>query len=122
MYKNLDLGFNIDLLGIIYGGSQRGSFRNREAYIQGKYSGSEEVAVSGTPTFFNLLLISDNDLGSLNSELYAQYRFGSRWSAKLAFAFMFAEYTLDQRPRYNNDRYRYKAGQLDLGVGYIFGK
>ncbi len=107
----LSAGFNIDALGFSFGGEKMGN------YING-FTGS---VTKGKPTSFNLLLTSDNDLGSLNSELFAHYKLNEKWSIKAAGVFLFTEYTTDtkvqQFPK-ANDRFRNKSLMLGLGITY----
>ena len=62
--KKFSLGLNIDAIGFSFGKKQSGIY-----YGNNFASG---VAVTARPTGFNLLLISDNDKGSLNSELFVK--------------------------------------------------
>lgn len=109
--KKITAGFNIDALGITFGKNQKGKYINSNTVVN----------TSAKPTGFNLLLISDNDLGSLNSEFYAAYKLNSKWLAKAGYQFLFAEYTtatsVQQYPS-PNDRFRYKSSALLLGVRY----
>jgi hypothetical protein len=102
------LGFNIDVVGFSLGGRQTALF-NPENTPQG---------TTAKPTSLNLLLISDNDIGTLNSELYAQYRVSERVSAKLSLTFAFAEYTAATKLAFDNDRFRSKIPALGLGIAY----
>jgi hypothetical protein len=73
----------------------------------------------GKPTAFNVLLISDNDHGTLNSELYAKYYFNEDWGIKIGAQFLFTEYTTDtevQQFPEPNDRFRNKSLMLAIGV------
>jgi hypothetical protein len=79
------VGFNIDAIGFSFGRSTRGNYIN----------GVEGAMSDAKPTSFNALLTSDNDLGSLNSELYGKYFFNDRWGIKLGAQFHFTEYTTD---------------------------
>ncbi|MEO0312126.1 MAG: hypothetical protein RIQ89_1783, partial [Bacteroidota bacterium] len=63
-------GFNIDVIGFSFGAQKTGT------YIR---NGANSL-VTAKPTGFNLLLISDNDLGSLNSELFIRYKINNKWS------------------------------------------
>lgn len=105
------IGFNIDAIGFSFGGSKPGN------YING-FMGN---ITSASPTTFNLLLISDNDLGSLNSELYVKYQWKERWSLKGAAQFLFTEYTtltkVQQFPELN-DRFRNKSLMVAIGMSY----
>lgn len=107
------VGFNIDAIGFSFGGTQTAN------YING-YTGKITEA---KPTEFNILLISDNDRGSLNSELFGTYAFNEKWNLKLGTQFLFTEYTtttkVQQYPE-ANDRFRDKSLMLVLGLGYTF--
>lgn len=105
------LGFDIDVIGLSVGAKQRGN------YING-YTGKNTTA---KPTTFNLLLTSDNDLGTLNSALYLRYQLTARWFVKAAAQFLFTEYktaTPVQMQPSDNDRFRNKS--LMAGVGVTF--
>lgn len=116
LYKKLRLGFNIDAIGISLGGNKNGTYLGNNGI---------GAATSAKPTFFNLLLVSDNDLGSLNSELFAAYQYNKKWSAKLGFQFLFAEYTTNTKVQttldfQQNDRFRNKSAAISLGLIYQF--
>ncbi|MEX1240346.1 MAG: hypothetical protein WEB30_11535 [Cyclobacteriaceae bacterium] len=106
-----DLGFKIDLIGFSFGGEQKGE------YIRN----GERVAASANPTSFNVLLIGDNDRGNLNSELYLRYFISERWGIKAGMQMLFAEYTtpnnIQQFPE-PNDRFRYKAMLISMGISH----
>ena len=76
---------------------------------------------SASPTPFNILLVSDNDRGSLNSEFYGKYLLNEKWAVKLGAQFLFTEYTtqtkVQQFPQ-ANDRFRNKPLLLCVGVRY----
>ncbi len=110
-FKNrLELGVNIDAIGFTFGPQQNGVYRNSK--------------VTAKPTSFNLLLISDSDIGSLNSEWYASFWATPKLAVKLGYQFLFSEYTTDtkiqQLPNLNesNDRFRSKSSMIMLGVSY----
>jgi hypothetical protein len=112
IYKKITLGFNIDAIGFTFGGKQNGS-----------YLGNNGVGAATTakPTGFNLLLVSDNDLGSLNSEFYARYKFNEKWGVKAGFQFLFTEYTTTTKVQttpdgQKNDRFRNKSSAISFGV------
>ncbi len=105
------LGFNIDAIGFSFGANQNANYING---ITGKNTNAK-------PTSFNALLISDNDQGSLNSELFAQYKLNNKWSVKVGAQFLFTEYTTEtevQQYPEPNDRFRRKSLLLGLGVSY----
>lgn len=97
-----EIGFNIDAIGFSFGGKQAG-------VLQSTLTNPNKTAVSSTPTTFNALLISDNDLGSLNSEFYARYWVSPKFAIRAGLGFMFTEYTTDKKYVLDNDRYRYKS-------------
>lgn len=103
------VGFNIDAIGLSFGGKQNGSYIN----------GNQGQATSAKPTSFNILLVGNNDKGSLNSEFYLRYFFKDRLAIKLAYQFLLTEYTADseiqQLPK-PNDRFRNKASLFSLGI------
>lgn len=109
------VGFNIDAIGFSFGGKKNGEYINQPD--------SPGTASGAKPTTFNILLISDNDRGSLNSELYAVYNLDETWSLKISASFLFTEYTTDtnvQQYPEPNDRFRNKSLMLGFGVGYKF--
>ena len=105
------IGFNIDAIGFSFGSKQKGNYING---YQGKNT-------EGSPTSFNVLLISDNDRGSLNSELYAKYFINDTWALKAGAQFLFTEYTtateVQELPS-ANDRFRNKSLLFAIGVSY----
>lgn len=109
--SRMSAGFNIDALGFSFGGSRNGN------YING-YTGKNTQA---SPTAFNVLLISDNDRGSLNSEIFAKYKVNDKWGIKAGLQFLFTEYTTDTKVQQfpsENDRFRVKSFMFGLGVSY----
>ncbi len=103
------VGFNIDVIGFSLGSERKGNYIN----------GSQGQNTEGKPTPFNLLLVSDNDLGTLNSEFYGKYKVNEKLSIKAGFQFLFTEYTtstdVQQFPE-PNDRFRNKSGLFTIGV------
>ena len=109
--KRLALRFNIDLLGFSFGKRVAGTYIN----------GSQSAMVSASPTPFNLLLVSDNDKGSLNSELFARYWLNEKWGIKGGLQFLFSEYTTDEKVQQfpePNDRFRNKSLTFGAGISY----
>ncbi len=102
-FRKLDLGFNIDAIGATFGAEQTGTFLAKST--DSRLSGTQQ---SAKPTVFNLLLVSDNDLGSLNSELYARYWISPKTGIRLGASFQFTEYTTSQNLTFENDRFRNK--------------
>lgn len=105
------LGFNIDFIGFSFGG-------NREANF---ISGVTGKITEASPTPFNILLISDNDRGSLNSEVYVKYFFKEKWAANIGAQFLFTEYTTETHVQVypeENDRFRNKSLLFSLGISH----
>ena len=109
--SKLVAGFNIDAIGFSFGGNRRANYMN----------GAAGKNTTAGPTPFNILLISDNDRGTLNSELYVRYFLNEKWALKTSMQFIFTEYTtttkVQQLPE-ENDRFRNKSLMLSLGASY----
>ncbi len=111
--KKIQLGFNIDLIGFSFGKTSTANYIN----------GNKGNNTTASPTAFNLLLVSDNDRGSLNSEFYGSYFFNKKWGVKLAAQFLFTEYTSAVKVQtfpQENDRFRNKSLLASIGVTYKF--
>jgi hypothetical protein len=113
----IELGFNIDAAGFSFGSKRQFNV------ISSVYDPDQSPVQEGSPTKLNLLLTSDNDIGSLNSEFFIRYWLKSKLAIKGGFTFLFSEYQLDRKlsfdnARITNDRYRYKASMLGLGLTY----
>ena len=108
------IGFNIDAFGIAFGHSVDGKMISSQKPAQ---SNEYEVA---KPTSYNLLLVSDNDIGMLNSELYATYNVNSKLSFNAGLTFLFTEYTTNNKIEYNfnNDRFRHKSLMGMVSINY----
>ena len=105
------VGFNIDFIGFSFGAKQSGTYLKEGI----------GTPTEASPSPFNLLLISDNDLGSLNSELYFKYFINENWGIKAAAQFIFAEYTTTSKVQTfpsENDRFRKKGLLPSIGVVY----
>lgn len=108
--SKLDVGFNIDAIGFSFGGSKNGIFSSSLL--------PSTIAVKAKPTSFNALLISDNDIGTLNSELYVKYWLKENMGIVGGLSFVFTEYTTENKLTFNNDRFRNKALMFMLGFSY----
>ncbi|HEY0653616.1 MAG TPA: hypothetical protein VGD65_10840 [Chryseosolibacter sp.] len=113
----LDAGFNIDAGGFSFGP------RKQFNVISSVFDANQSPVQTGAPTRFNLLLTSDNDIGSLNSEFYARYWLKEHVGMSAGLTFLFSEYRLNKdlsfdNGRIINDRYRYKAAMLLIGFTY----
>jgi hypothetical protein len=105
------IGFSIDAIGYSFGGRVNGTYISGRSHIQ------ERAEI----TSFNALLVSDNDRGSLNSELYAHYGLTDRIRIKAGVQFLFTEYTTQtqiQTAPEPNDRFRRKSLLAGFGVAF----
>lgn len=102
-FKKSAIGFNIDALGFTLGGKQNGVFRASESPLLNK------TTQMASPTPFNVLLISDSDRGSLNSEIFFKQTLKNQNALRFGLSFQFMEYTTKQVLTYENDRFRHKS-------------
>lgn len=102
-FKKSVIGFNIDALGFTLGSEQSGVFRASESPSLNK------TTQTASPTPFNVLLISDSDRGSLNSEIYYKQTLKNQNALRFGLSFQFMEYTSKQILTYENDRFRHKS-------------
>lgn len=112
----LDIGMNIDAVGFSFAARQQATFRGRGGFNDG--------AVSTLPTALNALLISDSDIGSLNSEWYVRYWIKPSIAVKVGFEFLFTEFQTSDKiqpiPNTNefNDRFRKKSSLAMIGIQF----
>jgi hypothetical protein len=112
-----EIGFNIDAIGFSFGSNKTGTI------VSSVLDANSPPVVDAKPTVLNLLLTSDNDIGSLNSEFYLRYWLSSKVALKTGFTFYFSEYQTKQKlsfdqGRISNDRFRYKSGMFMLGISW----
>ena len=110
--KKAELGFNIDAIGVAFGAIQTGKF------ISSARPATISETQSAKPTSFNALLISDNDIGMLNSELYGRYWLTNKIGIKAGFGFLFTEYTTNNKLVLDNDRWRNKSLMAMIGLTF----
>jgi hypothetical protein len=116
--SKFDVGFGIDAVGFTFGGEQSGTFLARQSDASG--TGNHNQTVNASPTAFNLLLIGDNDRGSLNSEFYVRYWISEKIGIRGGVSYQFWEYTAERKLAYDNDRFRSKVVMPMLAVSYKF--
>ncbi|MFN3529288.1 MAG: hypothetical protein ACK417_05145 [Bacteroidia bacterium] len=105
--------FDIDLLGLSFGGQKAGLFNSSEFPA---FNGTH----SANPTPLNVLLVGDNDLGSLSSNFRLHYRLNDSWGVRAGFNYFFTEYTTTMLLSEQNDRFRRKSGMFSLAVNRRF--
>lgn len=81
--EKIQVGFNIDAIGFSFGPTGKPDF----------VSNGKRTTVSASPTKVNVLLVDNNDRGSLTSHFYARYKFSDRFGLKLAYQHLFTELT-----------------------------
>ncbi|MEJ7644796.1 MAG: hypothetical protein WKF87_09380 [Chryseolinea sp.] len=113
----LGAGINIDLVGFSFGPEKTFNV------ISSSFDPNQSPVQQGSPTRFNLLLTSDNDIGSLNSEFFLRYRLGEKISVRAGVTFVFSEYELSNELSFDNGRimnarYRHKAAMGMIGLTY----
>jgi long-subunit fatty acid transport protein len=110
--KRFSLGFNIDLVGASFGSKINPKLR----------SSLGSFSPEAKPTAGNFLLVGDNDIGSLNSELYVHFSPKETWAIRAGLSYLFTEYQTDKSyiPGIDNDRYRSKNMGFFLGFHYPF--
>lgn len=109
--SKMAIEFNIDAIGFSFGPSRTATFQsNAEPATNGVYQAK--------PTKANVLLVSDNDIGTLNSELLVSYQISPKWGLKAGACFIFTELTANQKLAFDNDRFRNKALLPELVVSY----
>jgi hypothetical protein len=109
----VQIGFNIDALGFSFGPEGSPNF----------ISNSKSISVKASPTSPNILLVGDNDLGSLNSQFYGRLKITEKIGLNLAYQFLFNELTTNTKVQSlpePNDRFRVKSNQVYLGLSLHF--
>jgi long-subunit fatty acid transport protein len=109
----LQAGFSIDAIGASFGAEGTPVF----------ISNGIGTSTKAKPTGFNILLVGNNDKGSLNSEFYARYKITDKFGVKLAYQYLFNELTSTTKVQTTpeaNDRFRSKARLINVGFSYHF--
>lgn len=117
-FEKIYLGANIDVIGLTFGGNASGT-----NYVT--LPNNDEVAVDVSASTFNLLLGGASDLGSLNSEFYAGYRFTNFLSVRAGYTLFFSEVTLTPSAAgvtIEEDKLRQVLGLGFIAVNYRFMK
>lgn len=107
--NKLQAGFNIDAIGLGFGGNSTVS--------------NGITSTNAKAANFNVLLVGNNDIGSLNSNFYLQYKLKSNLGFYAGYQYLFTELKSEiplQIVPENNDRFRNKASMVYLGLTYHF--
>jgi len=114
--KKWGVEFNIDLAGASFGAEKTAVLNYGDVAYATK-------TTTARPTIGNVLLISDNDIGSLNSEFMISYKIKPTLKLRAGLVFLFNEYTLDNPVKYTNsigtiiDAETYRTKMFMFGVG-----
>lgn len=116
------VSFDIDVVGVSFGSEQKYTdFRQGEALQNQPQLPSAHIE-NGQPTTLNLLLIGDNDIGSLNSTFKLSYQVTKRMGIDLGAGLIFTEYTIASKRGYDgNNRFRNKNMMGYIGASYLLG-
>lgn len=112
--SKIEVEFNIDAVGFSFGSTEMADY-NSSKRLQSPDKNTKQQA---KPTTLNALLTSDNDWGSLNSEILIKYWFKPKWAIKAGATFVFSEYTTTNNLFLDNDRFRNKALLGMVGISY----
>ncbi len=119
--EKLSVSFDIDLVGVSFGSEQNDNVFKPGEDLQSANTGSSSSVVAN-PTQINVLLVGDNDLGSLNSTFMITYNLTKRLGIDAGLTYVFTEYTTDLSIGYDgNDRFRNKSAMGYFGVSYLLG-
>jgi hypothetical protein len=111
--QKMEIGFNIDLAGFSFGPEGSPNFISK----------GNSKSVKASPTSPNVLLVGDNERGSLNSQFYGKIKITEKLGLNLAYQFLFNELTTTskiQTAPEANDRFRSKSGQIYAGISFHF--
>ncbi len=111
----VEVGFNIDALGFSFGPEGSPNF----------ISNAKVKSVKASPTSPNILLVGDNDRGSLNSHFYGRVKVTEKIGLNLSYQFLFNELTTSSKIQTvplgsPNDRFRVKSSQIYAGISFHF--
>ncbi|PCJ67459.1 MAG: hypothetical protein COA58_03840 [Bacteroidetes bacterium] len=117
------VSFDIDVVGVSFGGEQKNNvFSSGTELTANPPTGGIATQSNAKPTSLNVLLVGDNDLGSLNSTLNISYDITKRLGVDLGGGLIFTEYTANSEIGYDaNDRFRNKNFMGYLGISYLIG-
>ncbi len=107
----LQVGFNLDVVGFSFGPTGSPSF----------ITNGNSTTTKASPTKLNALLISANDIGTLNGGLYVRYKLKDKFGVRLSYHTLFTELKTTQKVQTNpiqNDRFRHGSNPIGFGFTY----
>lgn len=121
--EKFSLSFDIDVIGVSFGKEQAGEVFRAGKALTTANPAAPAIKPAASPTSVNILLVGDNDKGSLNSTLTLTYNVTKRLGIDLGAGLVFTEYTTNDKIGYDsNDRFRNKAMMGYLGASFLLGK
>lgn len=113
--EKIEFKFTIDALGVSTGKSVEAEHITN---TQAPANSPRTQTLKAKPHTLNALLVSDNDIGSLNSDFTVGYWVTPKWNLFAGYTFLFSEYQTEKIIRNENDRFRFKASLGTLGIVY----
>jgi long-subunit fatty acid transport protein len=113
--KKWEAEFNIDAVGFSFGSSSSIEYNSTKRLTTNPLAESKQNAA---PTPFNILLVGDNDIGNLNSQIKIKYRFHPQWAFNFGGTYIFSELTTNNKLYKDNDRFRQKNFMPMIGISY----
>jgi hypothetical protein len=92
--KKWEAEFNIDAVGFSFGSSSSIEYNSTKRLTTNPLAESKQNAA---PTPFNILLVGDNDIGNLNSQIKIKYRFHPQWAFNFGGTYIFSELTTNNK-------------------------
>lgn len=96
--NRFELGFNLDLLGYSFGGSQTATFLGNNS--------AQPIATNVSASFANVTIYDKYDIGFVKSEFMAGYWLNDKWMARLGFSTFITEYRTDIELQKDNKRFK----------------
>ncbi len=107
-FSRLEMGFNIDLIGLTYGPKKSSNYNPN----------SNAVDVSSSTLGPSLLLSGSRDIGMLKSEFYSGFQVTNKWMIRGGMSSFVAEYKTEDELQQGNSRFRNMEFMPFLAVRY----
>ncbi len=108
IFCKLELGFNIDVIGLTFGGPNEGEF----------VSSGENTTTSLKAAGASLLLSGAHDIGMLKSEFFTGFHFNRQWMIRAGISSLVTEYKTKTEMQEGNSRYRGMSMLPFVGIRY----
>jgi hypothetical protein len=106
--SKIQLGFNIDIIGLGFGSNQ-----SPQSYLSADYDGIANMIIA-SPRMVNVMLIAGNDIGFLNSALYARYYFKNNQAIVLSVNHLISELKTNAKVVHSQYRFRNVSNLIQL--------